>query len=135
MTTFPRDMFCCLILSLLILPGCGGDGGPEMGTVTGTVTLDGEPLPNVQVLFNPGTARPSEAITDESGRYELHYTHESDGAVVGTHQVFISSRHELDDEGNPVSQDEAVPAKYNTESTLSEEVTSGHNEINFDLES
>ncbi|MFN3161416.1 MAG: carboxypeptidase-like regulatory domain-containing protein [Rubinisphaera brasiliensis] len=135
MTKYHCQLLCGLLFSLLILPGCGGGDGPEMGTVSGTVTLDGDPLPNVQVLFNPGTARPSEAVTNESGQYELQYTPDIEGAVVGTHQVFISSRHELDDEGNPVSQEEAVPAKYNTESTLSEEVTSGHNEINFDLES
>lgn len=126
-----------LTLGLLLATfGCGGDDGPPMGTVEGTVTLDGKPLPNVLVNFNPGEFRPSEAKTDESGHYELIYTREKKGAVVGTHKVVITSKTGVDAEGNEIAdEEEKVPAKYNSESTLTEEVKAGANTIDFKLES
>ena len=41
----------CVGLALLV-GGCG-DGGPPMGKVSGTVTLDGQPLAGAEVEFAP----------------------------------------------------------------------------------
>ena len=120
---------------MTVLSGFGSDG-PELAAVSGTVTLDGTPLPNALVVFNPGNARPSEGRTNDEGYYELQYTRERYGAIIGTHQVMITSKVGVDEEGNEiVDEQELVPAKYNTETTLSQEVESGSHVFDFDLKS
>ena len=105
--------------------------------VTGTVTLDGKPLPGATVIFQPEDgSRPSIGVTDESGRYELGYTQKVKGALVGKHRVSITTGQEgEDDSGETVIVVEQVPVQYNVESQLVKEVTSGSNEIDFPLDS
>ncbi|MFW6172061.1 MAG: carboxypeptidase-like regulatory domain-containing protein, partial [Planctomycetota bacterium] len=80
-----------LVLVSLFCLGCG-DSGPERGYVEGTVTMDGEPLPDAVVTFQPeDTGRPSYGKTDENGHYELQYTSDKKGALVGMHRVTIST--------------------------------------------
>ncbi|MEM7810904.1 MAG: hypothetical protein AAF532_05445 [Planctomycetota bacterium] len=69
----------------------------EYGSVDGWVTLDGMPLPDIRVTFNPflkpGTiisGPPSSALTDENGRFELRtIRYDVSGAVVGRHRVAV----------------------------------------------
>ena len=56
----------------LALGGCGsGDDRPELGQVTGTITMDGTPLTGTVVVFSPDNGRPSRGKTDAEGKYEL----------------------------------------------------------------
>ena len=68
-----------LILALC-LTGCGSDG-PERGVVTGKVTLNGEPLENADVEFQPEEGSPSYGMTDRKGWYDLMYTRDKRGAI------------------------------------------------------
>ena len=114
--------------------GCSGGSGeplPELTEVTGTVTLDGKPLPGVSVAFRPeskgGTSR---GTTDADGKFELRYSAEAVGAVAGKHVVRI--------EINDMERDASViPEKYRGEtSELTAEVpAAGPCEINFELKS
>jgi hypothetical protein len=110
-----------------------------LGEVEGTVTLDGQPLADARISFYPQEGgRSSEAVTDASGRYVLQYSGEAGGAKVGTHKVSISTFEESrqEDDGSKIpGVPEKVPAKYNTESTLTQEVKSGKQTIDFALES
>ncbi len=126
-----------LMLVLLVCAGCGGSDLPDLGYVEGTVTLDGNPLPNAIVTFQPERARPSYGRTDENGWYELAYTDEAKGATLGTHQVTISTKSDGDPDADPPvpSSPEKVPARYNMKSELTAEVKAGDNECNFPLES
>src|SRR5262245_42383990 len=80
-----------LVLLPLLLAGCSRV--PPMGTVSGVVTLDGQPLPDVEVQFLPdpeqGTCgATASCYTDEEGRFTLRTErHHTDGALVGTHRV------------------------------------------------
>jgi hypothetical protein len=79
-------------LAVLAAAGCGR--GPEWAEVEGVVTLDGKPLPNVEVVFLPdpelGSAGPrAAALTDAEGRYHLRGDAGQEGAVVGWHRVLI----------------------------------------------
>jgi hypothetical protein len=116
-----------LLLSLLTF-GCGHGDRPELGTVTGTVTLDGKPLANAYVKFQPTLGRMSMSCTDKDGHYDLIYVRSIRGAKVGQHSISISTY--LED----VSP-ERIPKKYNSETTLKREVKSGENTIDFLLES
>jgi len=74
--------------AVLIAAGCSR--GPELAPVTGTVTLNGKPLPNVQVEFWPETSAPrSTGMTDDQGRFTLVTDTGAAGAVVGPHKVVL----------------------------------------------
>jgi hypothetical protein len=116
------------IICVVVLAGCGGSDLPELGQVTGTVKMDGNPLAGATVTFAPEKGAASTAVTDASGRYELVYIREHKGALLGLHSVRISKPSE--DESSDV-----VPAAYNTETTLSADVKSGPNQFDFDVKS
>lgn len=125
-----------MILGLCL--GCGRNSGPELGTVSGTVTLDGKPLPRVNITFVPEAEKgsPSYGGTDADGKYNLLFTQDRAGAMLGKHRVEIQTREpETDDSGKPIGPAETVqlPKKYLQPGALTAEVKAGANEINFDL--
>lgn len=129
------------LVSVSVL-GCGGGPGdyPDIGSVYGYVTMDGKPLANASVSFQPDEAggRPSSATTDESGYYELRYSASMDGAKVGKHTVRISTYASTmaDGEGGQTAgTPETVPNRYNTQSELTKNVEPGSNEFDFELTS
>ena len=98
--------------SAALLAGCGG--GPDIAPVSGRVTMDGKPLPNVYVTFqpNPGpdvenAGRGSVGVTDDDGRFTLEYEGGRSGAVVGKHIVRIT----------PVQPEDNVPETVDTTET------------------
>lgn len=146
-----------LILSCvaLMFAACAGEIS-KIVPVSGIVTLDGKPLANANVQFQPmaqGNENPgygSFAVTDQSGKFELAISSQQlqkQGAVVGKHRVSITSgqdKIEYDPKvGSPDGstpktrvKPERVPEKYNTQTTLIFEVPlAGTNMANFDLQS
>lgn len=124
-------VFNALIVGIVIaLTGCGTSGRPPLGIVTGTVTLDGQPLPNAAMIFVPdGPGRTSLGLTDSNGRYALSYLRDIPGANVGHHYVRITTATE--ENGGR----ELLPPRYHVQSELSADVAVGSNTINFALES
>jgi len=126
-----------LLLLALSVTGCGG--GLGLGTVEGTVTLDGRPLHDAQVIFHPvDGGRPSVGRTDVDGHFELTYIEGTPGALPGEHKVIITSYIEADPDSSDsliqTGRAEDVPSKYNKETTLTSEVTRGGSEVvTFDL--
>jgi len=118
------------ILLLVMLPGCGG-GGPQVAPVSGTVTLDGQPFPNAEVMFVPvDGGRPSTARTVDGGRYELLFKRGQNGAIVGPHTVRIWVSHEV------VRNPPKIAARYDSQSELRREVKAGEDNVfDFDLKS
>lgn len=117
-------VFACVV-------GCGDAGDrPELGSVTGLVTLDGQPLNNAVVLFKTQGKRSSRGFTDEKGRYTLSYIRDIEGAAVGEHRVSIDRLPQV--EGQQYSR---LPSKFNRESTLDATVSPGHNTIDWKLKS
>lgn len=134
-----RILLALCLTPTLLAAGCGDADGPELAEVTGKVMLNGEPLPDARVQFAPEDGRPSAGTTDENGVYELMYTSDTSGAVLGMHTVRITTAVEaLEGEGDVAGREaraEVVPPMYNTASELTREVTSGSNTFDFDLES
>ena len=96
LSTF-STLFAFGVLSLTVA-GCGGGGAdlPDLGTVSGKVTMDGQPLAGAVVIFTPVSGPGSSTgITDESGEYKLVFR-QAVGAVVGSHKVSISKRNAED---------------------------------------
>lgn len=138
----------CLMVAVTVfgLIGCGGDDfKPELGLVSGSVTLNGAPAPDLNVTFEPqgevgkksvvGTS--STAITDAQGKYELKYGGSgAKGAVVGKHVVRIESAAGGGPAGGATGAAlVAIPENYNTKSTLNAAVVAGNNPpANFELQ-
>ena len=114
----------------ILLAGCG-KSGPDLAPVSGVIKIDGEPMENVDVAFQPQEGKsPSYGRTDKNGHYELGYKQGVVGALVGKHTVRITASHEL--MRNPPN----LPAKFNSSSELTYEVKSGKNDdANFDVTS
>ena len=92
-------MNCCtyhtlpLLIVFVVVAGCSQNIYPP---VSGKVTMDGEPVPSVAVIFtpvgSPSTPNPgpySTAITDEQGNFTLRTRRDDVGAVPGPHRVGI----------------------------------------------
>jgi hypothetical protein len=119
----------CGIIALAIL-GCSPSQRPPLGQVSGTVTLNGEPLANATVRFTPaGPGRTSQGTTDAAGRYELHYLREIPGANIDRHTVRITTASE--ENGGR----ELLPPRYHSRSQLEARVVSGTNGLDFVLRS
>ncbi|QDU73588.1 hypothetical protein Pan97_05640 [Bremerella volcania] len=116
--------------------GCSQEDYGDLGKVTGTVTLDGEPYANAIVTFSPQKGRPSTALTDEMGNYELVYIRTTKGAEPGEHQVTISTQPPtVDDSYQGPKFKDPIPVRYNRRSELSRTVQLGVNEFDFELTS
>ncbi len=133
--------------------GCG-EKGPRLAPVSGTVTLDGKPLAKVIVTFVPVEGGVSSSgVTDESGSYSLACSL-GPGAVVGKHRVYVQSQApsasaevKIPDEDDPGYQPdpyaslrapqfvEKIPARYNKDSQLTQDVQPGTNRIDLELQS
>lgn len=119
--------------------GCGPKG-PPIGSVTGTITMDGEPLANATVVFMAEAGgRPAAAKTDAEGKYELNFSAGRKGAIPGPNKVRITTLSDPyeDEDGNPVpGSPETIAIEYNQQTTLSFDVKENEpNVANFDLKS
>ena len=121
-------------LALVAFVGCSSrpEGQPEIAPVSGTVTMDGQPLRSVAVVFESERGVLSFGTTDASGRYELFYIRSDKGAGLGKNVVRMktptmgpSSTREKD----------SIPSSYNTNSTLEVDVVKGRNVFDFALDS
>ena len=107
---------------------------PPLEEVTGIVTLDGSPLAGATVRFlprknhaDPSRGSSSDAVTGPDGRFELRYSKDAMGAVLGPHLVQIIA---FDEDNQP------LPQEYNRKTKLSAEVTEGgDNDFEFALTS
>ncbi|MEW4562692.1 hypothetical protein AB1K70_09210 [Bremerella sp. JC770] len=121
-----------LLAGCLTMTGCfaGGTDGPELSKVTGLVTMKGQPVPNVQVMFAPvADEGSSRGRTKEDGTFEVYYTLERPGAVRGEHHVQFESRGaDADAIGIPrkylIGNDGGIPVNVTAE---------GPNEFTFEL--
>ena len=108
------------------------DETPDLGEVSGKITLDGKPLKLANIYFDPIIdkdsgikATSSFGMTNAAGEYKLLYLSDKLGAVVGKHRVTI--------EGYVEEDGDRVPARFENQRGLTAEIKSGSNEVNFDL--
>jgi hypothetical protein len=120
----------------MVVSGCGGEKGAP---VSGHVTINGKPLANATVMFQPIAEGKSPGMgsagkTDASGNYTLNNAGtRQPGAVVGKHMVLITAP-EDSLAGLKLGKAKRLPDKYNNKSTLKYEVPAqGTTSANFDL--
>jgi hypothetical protein len=130
------------ILLFAAATGCGG-GGPTIYTapVSGVVTLNGTPLANASISFQPiasgNPGPPSSDMTDEEGNFTLHFADGKEGAVVGKHKVLISTRKMAPSAPNSDSEveveKELVPIMYLETPPVFDVPKDGTDAAKFDL--
>lgn len=136
-----RLLGCACLFFFAATGGCGS-GGPPLAEVTGTVTLDGKPVPNAVVIFNPVAAGGSTSLgkTDAQGNYRLEFSQDKTGAMIGEHNVEITTKKippdEMPDDGEAVKTEYVpIPPKYRKPGELTAEVKNQRNKIDFQLTS
>ncbi len=130
----PGTVLGAVTVALLGWAGCGGPAHPEVGRVSGVVTLDGQPLPEATVMFQPAEGRASQATTDSAGKYTLMYLDGVSGAKIGSHTVIIRTEIPGED-GQPPIAKEKLPKRYHDQTELTAEVKPGANTFDFELKS
>lgn len=130
-------------VSLCLIGGCK-PSGPELGEVTGTVTLDGKPVPNAIITFRPQVpdSTTSIGVTNAEGKYTLMYTADRNGTMVGKNDVEIVTNKLTESElsdykatGKTPPPFVPIPQKYKEPGTLVKDVAAGQNTIDFELKS
>lgn len=130
---------------------CGCSSGAKFAPVSGRVTLNGNPLTNAVVEFQPiaessrdDPGPGSVGFTDADGKFTLHSQLDKSrtGAIVGKHRVRISPAGQLTP-GDADASDprkprrpagSIIPIRYNLETTLEFEVPSaGTSTATFEL--
>jgi hypothetical protein len=106
--------------------------------------LDGKPLTSGTVRFVPAAGRSAKGEIQSDGTFRLGTYGETDGAMIGTHQVAIIAVQTDPDapkdgrmiKGNPKVKS-LIPKRYMAAATsgLTADVKPGGNEFNFDLTS
>ena len=127
----------CIVAAIMSLVGCGGEKLPGLGRVEGTVTMDGKPVPEAMVWFEPSNGKTAAAIgqTDAEGHYELFFSRGHKGANVGENLVKITTFREISDESGNQVRKETIPARYNVKTELKADVKRGTNKLDFELKS
>lgn len=137
---FAAGCFLSALLCVLLLGGCGR-AGYQTAPVSGRVTLEGKPLTDATVTFQPmGEGKPypgpgSFGVTDADGRFQLQMIDRKDGAVVGLHTVRISRylpRTDKDDDA-PRPRDPSLPQRADDGSLRFEVPGSGTDAADFAL--
>ncbi|MCS7304408.1 MAG: hypothetical protein NZ602_04795 [Thermoguttaceae bacterium] len=118
--------------------GCGRSSGPQRVVVTGTVTYNGQPIPNGEIRFVPTgqTKGPISGASILEGKYRADGL---GGVIVGTHRVeiraFRADKSVPPDPHGEYPRQQYLPKKFNDQSTM--EVTippdKGTQTFNFDL--
>lgn len=126
-------------LCSLVLVGCSD--GPELGTVSGTVSQGGKAIPFAYVVFQPvdppGTY--GSAYTDAEGKFVLQYSPSKQGALVARHEVTIRTAAkdeiQVEDRKTGLMVTPPLPEGYKekVELVFDREVKSGDNVLDFDL--
>jgi hypothetical protein len=89
--SFLRPGPLCLLVGAMLFASGGCDRGPKLQPVTGIVFLDGKPLAEASVKFEPTSKGQESGVggTDADGRFRLR-TRKLTGIPFGSYRVGIS---------------------------------------------
>jgi hypothetical protein len=131
--------------ALVLLAGCSA--GRDIAPVSGLVTIDGKPAPDVHISFQPQAAGGKEAsrdatgsyaTTDAQGKFTLQMSDtEEPGALLGVHSVRLADKlAAVEADAGPVKgKPLRFPARYSDGSLSFEVKPGGTDQANFELTS
>lgn len=119
-----------------------GCGDKKRASVSGTVQLDGKPIEEGSIQFVPSdpNAGPTSGASIRDGKYEISA---DKGATIGSNKVVIHANRKTGKQVPNAAEpgkmrdavEEAIPAEYNSKSTLTADIKPGHNSHDFTLKS
>ena len=132
-----------MIVTLYVgtISGCGGS--PEGARVTGSVTLNGDPLSEATIVFRPMARATGQSIEGKvlDGKFDVR----QESGVFGRHRVEIYA-HRSVAQREPATQDplppgqqppsggiQVLPDQFNRFSTLAFDILPGENRADFEL--
>ena len=126
----PLQAVVIIVVGACLLPliGCGSPDKarlPNRDTVSGTVTLDGQPVENGSITFfsEEDAARGIQASASiKDGKYEILVTQ-------GLKKVKISQTVET----RPDVRENVIPAKYNSKTELDADVSEENRQFDYEL--
>ena len=124
----------CLGLCGFVAGGCGGENLP---TVSGTVTVDGQPLKDgmMQLLPLEGDA-PSEATKIQEGRFSLALAKTKYKVQIYAPRVSkVEAKLDVNGPGGGPTMEETLPPRYNVQSELTLDVSGPRSDVRFELKS
>ncbi len=131
-----------MVLLLVASFGCGSSDGLNRQAISGSVTLDGQPISLGAILFEPATQESGTAVgaTIRHGDFAISTR---EGPVPGSYRVRVYSSSGIQappatgqTDRTPRPMVERVPARYNNRTELLERVHGRHvNRYRFDLNS
>ncbi len=121
----------------------------DLVDVSGTITLDGEPVENAVVLLEDvNTGLQSPGLTDSSGHYRLKFDSDKYGVIPGEKKVVVSTTMKVlglnsDEEGGESSDEgeqqakpvELIPEAYRSETRLRVTIDDSTKKLDFNLAS
>jgi hypothetical protein len=107
--------FCTGVILLTCFSGCQPSLPYEIVPLSGTVTYQGKPVPNTEIVFAPEVGRPSNGRTDDNGRFTMIYTVKYNGVQKGKGKFFFPISRMIGD--NSTSEFQKVLEKYGAENT------------------
>lgn len=127
------------VLALAIsLLHAGCNQGPAVGTITGDVTFDGQPVKDGHILFTPldGNGQTGGGPLRE-GKFKAEKVPVGKMKVELHGNKVIGKRKAYDTPTSPWEDDvtELLPPKYNFKSELTLEVKRGSQDVKYDLKS
>jgi hypothetical protein len=136
-----RQITICLLLACTAGAGCGGRGydGDQRFPLSGTVTVDGEPMEYGVIAFIPdGEEARVSGSPIRNGTYSIP---EEKGANAGSYRVEIHwnkltgkrIRNPLDATEMIDEMEEGLPPRYHKNSELTAEVSAEQTTFDFDL--
>lgn len=128
-------------LVFVVVLGCGGNTGPQLFEVTGTVTVEGQPLEKAGISFRPDETKGNKSgalpagVTDSAGKYVLQ-TASKTGAPAGHYKVAVVP-YSAPPSGGEVPKSASLPfnKKYSLteKSDLTFEVKAGSAPLVYDI--
>ncbi len=122
----------CLSLSLLV--GCGGDG---LTPITGTVTLDGQPVEDGRIAFTPkgGSEGTMAGGSIKNGKYEARVSLGKMGVAIRAQKMVPIKNPDAHQKESGITErpESIIPAKYNDRSELTADIVEGKSEYDFSL--
>lgn len=129
-----------IVMLAIVQVGCSQKPtGPDRGVVHGKITLDGNPLTAGMINFAPMgvAAGPACGLPLKNGQYAS----DAKGPIVGKNRVEVRARRQTSAQPQNTDGDwkssyiEAIPDRYNAQSTLEVDVRPGENTFDFELKS
>ena len=132
MTSILRWGWPLPILAGLCIAGCSHE--PRLHPVSGSITFEGQPIPDGDILFiTPDGTRGPDPAKVLGGKYELKTTEGKKRVEISASKIRPGGARGAG--GEPVPE-EYVPARYNTQSELTAEVqAAAKNVFDFELKS